>query len=207
MISQDMAVRVAEVEKARRAKDYTKMQRLAGACLAELEGDQSPEVCKMRAKINYELHMAAFQQAKDTPGGSVKLLRLSMTIAEHSSAQAKLAKDLAGELFPQMNIGGHLLPALGRWKEGIGLLQSTLKKAKAGMSKASVEDAYRLSRVAMNCYLLLIDIAIANNGRPADVKHWQKAAEATAVFTKEYKDSSYGRERARKAQEFTKRKT
>lgn len=200
MVGSTIAGILAAIKHARREKDYPLMEESVATFEANFGTDKSLEVLKIRPEVTYELHMKAFQQAQ-------ALLQKSLELANRSAKEARKIGDLAGELFAQMNIGGHLLPALGECDRGIVVLQKTIEKAEDAMPEASPENAYRLSRVSMTCYLLLVEIAIAHDENPVDVTRWQKAAEATAVFAKEYKDSDWGRERIRKAQKYIESKS
>jgi hypothetical protein len=203
MFNQEISDLLARVEKARREKDYVEMNLSAVKFRTKLEGEESSEAWKARARVSYEFHMADFQRFEDSLVILKKHLESSREFAERSSTEARHAGDLAGELFPQVTIGGSLLVALGQWKEGVGILKSTLEKVESAILTATTEDAPRFLRIAMNCHLFLIDIAIEHEGSASDVEGWFRKVQDNSVFQEECgKNADWGRERVQKAQEY-----
>lgn len=184
---------ITEVEKARRAEDYGTMHAAADVVLDILADDPSREAFKARAKISYELHMAAYQR---------QLYRLSMGLAEQSANEAHQAGDTVGELFIKVNIGGLLLPAMGRWSEGIVMHRVTLGEVSSLLPGASSEDTVRLHRVAMNCYAQLIDLAVDHDGDPVEVGDWAGKLESNPFYVANESQSEWGPARLKKARDF-----
>lgn len=176
---------VAQIEQARRAKDYARMNILTGEFHTTLDDENSPEAWKASAKVSYELHMAEFQQYQDASDHPQSFLVRSLYLAEQSSEEAKRAGDRAGKLFPRMNIGGCLLPALDQWGKGMAVLRSTLKNAERALPSASPEDVPRYLRVMMSCYLFLIELAVAHNGDPHEVERHLRSVVANPIFHEE----------------------
>ncbi len=158
-----------KIENARRTKSYNDMILLGAPLKEQLLGDDSKESWAVRARVDYEWSMAYYQRTLDPHEISTeKILKESMRLAQSSMDAAKRADDRVGVLFAQMNIGGLLLPALGRLQEGFDLSQSVLAKAFAIVSEqGSSAERKRANQVAMNCCMHLIkngiDLGFAKN--------------------------------------------
>ena len=165
---------LADLEKARRRGDYSEMQVAADNATVLLVDDTSSEAFKARAKISYELHMGAYQQGK---------FELSLQLAEKSVDEAQKAGDAVGVLFTKMNIGGLLLPAMGKWRDGVNMHQQTLAEVERLLPAAPKEDVPRLQRVAMNCYCHNIRHSVANASSDVDhIAEWRDKLVLNPIF-------------------------
>ncbi|KKW40708.1 MAG: hypothetical protein UY91_C0036G0007 [Parcubacteria group bacterium GW2011_GWB1_55_9] len=157
---------LSTIEKARRAEDYKSMNVATETLNMRLEGDTSPDAWATRSKMTYELHMAAYQQAKSS-------LQKSLGLAEQSATEARKAGDVAGELFTQMNTGGLLLPALGKMQEAMALSKKVADEAEALATAATDEtEKKRLLRIAANAYYHCIRMTMELHGDPRVLSRW-----------------------------------
>jgi hypothetical protein len=183
---------IKEIESFRRAKNYTSMRELGYRLWDKLNGG-TPKHHITRAKILYEFHMAAFQRYKDGRGNKAHELTLSLELAKDSRSEAEQGGDLAGMLFTDMNIYGHILPAMGKWQEGMSGIRTTLEKAQG---HSTSPDAQRFERIQMNCLLFLIDFTVEHiKGNGAEVPGWLMSVEHNSVFQAECaKNPDWGNE-------------
>jgi len=169
---------VADVERARRLKDYTNMHATADLVVDALLASPGPPEYRALAKVEYELHMAAYDQS---------LYHLSRYHADRSAEWPRKAGDLVGELFIHMNIGGLLLPAMGKWEDGVVMHQSTLGRVVALYPSASPEDQGRLDRIAMNCYAQCIrHLAQEDRSAPKEIERYCALLEANPLYQAQY---------------------
>lgn len=167
---------LSALEKARRAEDYARMEVEAAELNKKLAGSNLPEVWTVRAKMTYELHMAAYQQA-------MSLIQKSLQLAERSAMEARKAGDTVGALYAEMNISGLLYPALGKCEEGMALSSKVCREAEAFAAVALDEKAKtRALRVAMNSYFHRIKATVQHGGSPADVKRWLETVKTNSVY-------------------------
>lgn len=151
------------VEEARKAQDYETMLVLAKDAGAEIGKDNTQVAWKFHAKLTYELHMAFWQMA--TQRKAVPTLDFSLYLAECSAAEATNAGDKAGALYAEMNISGLILPALGRWEEGMTLSEQVDAEAEA-LAKTIREpkEAHRAARISVNTRLHRIKMLMEHAG-------------------------------------------
>lgn len=148
------AMVLAVIELARRQKNYDRMAKFAGVAKVSLVG-QHPEVWKARAKVEYELHMAAYQQAQEATGEQrTDLLNESLRLALVSQSCALHAGDKIGELFALMNVSGLIYPALGKNEEALKESAQVQKDAESHL--VTTKDAViidKLQQIVMNVLL------------------------------------------------------
>ena len=181
------------IETTRRGCDYYAMQKAVDTLLARIVHDTSEAAFRIRAKVNYERHMAAWQQGH---------INDSMNLAVLSKEAAIKGNDAIGVLFAEMNIGGHLLPALGEWQEGLYLLAGVCNSANAILAQEATPEArLRAQRVAMNGYALRIRIAIENTEFWLAVEEWLGELRKNPVFLS-YKGEEWADTLVRDAEAF-----
>lgn len=165
-----------DIESARRSKRYVDMDTHVVGLEAILHGDNSPEAAKIRSQLNYERHMAAFQQAESH-------LHDAKHHAENAIREAQHAGDGASELFATMVLGGHTLPALRQGREAMRLLADACKDAETLFAATTdpVERG-RFERVLMNIYWHRILLAIEYGGDKNDVQRWKATLESNPTF-------------------------
>jgi hypothetical protein len=157
---------LADIEKARRDKDYISMWGLSHKLQGELVDDASSDACAAaRAKMLYEHHMAAYQEGH---------FETSMELAQQSALEARKANDPVGALFTQLNISGLLLPALGKRAEGFTLSLSVYAEATAIVDRAN--------RVAVDALFHQIKMIMEDSGPRSEVKRLLDLAETNPLY-------------------------
>ena len=184
---------LVDIEKARREERYADMNNDSHAVLAKLHGDQSARAWRWRSRVSYERHMAKWQK---------KEIHESYLLAMQSAREARLGGDSIGILFAEVNLGGHILPAQGKWEEGYRLL------ARAYMTAVNIRSQTRDSaemprseRVSMNALTLRIALAIKYTHDWLYVEEWLEALRANSIFAL-YKEEGWARELVRDAEGF-----
>ena len=164
------------VESARRSGQYADMDTYTAQLGALLQSDTSPEAAKARSLLNYEKHMAAFQQAESR-------LKEARQHAEAAVQEAQTAGDKASELFAKMVLGGHTLPALREGRQAIQLLAEVCSDAETVLTTTTDATEHdRFQRILMNCYWHQILLAIEYRGDKNDVKGWKAKLESNPTF-------------------------
>ncbi len=173
---------LALVESKRRDELYETMAVLEEITLRELlrtlSAETEKEMWRIRSRLTYERHMAAYQQDS---------IEESLTLAEQSSREAKFGDDEVGALFAEMNISGLLLPALGKWEYALGMSGGVCAKAEAIAYSplASERDRNRASRIAMNTYFHRIRMTIQYRKdftAKHDVQDWLDCVRENPVY-------------------------
>ena len=180
------------IESARREKRYRLMRHLTAVLMAELaSATETTERWRAQAKVSYELHMAAYQQAMMARGKRKNnfLLR-SRHYADRSAHEAEMAGDAVGALFAEMNISGLILPALDRWRDALEISLATSEKAEAiaGALGTTDEDRKRALRVAANCYFHRGRIIVAQKRDRTELALLREKIEVNPVYQEQFKD-------------------
>lgn len=196
MTSQTVDEFLGLVETARRRKNYPKMEEYADALSLYLGTDKSPDAWRARSQLSYERQMADYQQAIDS-------LEKAKLHAEQAIEEAQKAGDIPSELFALMTLGGHILPALGKGMEGMGMLHVVHIDAELLLSQTNNDEKelLRIHRIIMNCALHLMRLTAEYRGNPRDVKDFIRVLETNPVF-QSYKDQIWARKALTDAQEF-----
>ena len=169
----------------RRGDGYEGMQRQLQRFTEKIAGDESASAWALRSKVTYEEHMAAFQAAgfADDAEAARAFLERSMVLAERSIDEANRADDRGGWLNAKMNIGGLLMPALGRRSEGIRMSEHVLAESEGHMLAApNAEKRARLSRVAMNACLHLLKNGVEEGMPKERIDDWFTRVQTNEVY-------------------------
>ncbi len=175
--------RVKAIEEARRARRYAQMYTLAMSIVQELRDENTDEIWRIRSRITYELHMARYQLAMESDPPNQEFLRESMAIAGISAEEARRGHDPAGALHAEMNISGLLMPALGRWAEG--MMRSRLVGLRAdafATESADESERSRLLKVAMNTYFHRIRITMEHGLKASNVEELLEQLDKNLVY-------------------------
>jgi hypothetical protein len=143
---------LANLEKARRDKNYDLMWELAEQVDNEVRQEDSAPAWKVKAREYYELHMAYYQQAIDQK--SPRLLDRSLQTAIASQKHAMRAGDKAGGLYIRMNISGLIMPAQGEVERAIRMSEEVDAEAEAlARGVADPPEKHRVGRISVNTRL------------------------------------------------------
>ncbi len=148
---------LAKLEKLRRSKQYPATYRFHTELLAKLESSIAPEAELARSRIYYEMSMVPLQTAWDAPGSKElpALYDEARRLANHSARHAHNAGDPIGVMFAEVNIGGHILPGLGKTQEGLKMLKRILEQAQTLLHGCDGMSAKRLEQVLSNTRILI----------------------------------------------------
>ncbi len=174
------------VERARRDTHYPIMDEKAEELLALLKDDESSAAWAVRSKVSYELQMGTSQQAE-------AFLNKAKMLAEQAIEEAEKAGDAIGILFARMTLGGHILPALGKGQEAIGVLRGAYHDAKSLLAKVDEKDEVRVQRIIMNCCIHLLRLTAEYRWCPADVEGFLRVLETNPVF-EQYKYEGWAKQ-------------
>ncbi len=182
---------LVQVEASRRTERYGDMGAFANRLESMLGSDTSQAADVLRSKVTYELHMALFQQAQAKQAEARELLHDSLRLARQSAADALAAGDPVGALFAKANIGGHLMPALGDWQGGLATLPEVYEEAEA-LAVAATDDAARTRalRVAVNAYLLAINLLVEHDDNPHELEEVLSRLEVNQFYL-DHKDDEW----------------
>jgi hypothetical protein len=176
MQNETITLLLSNIEQARRNEDYVEMERKVGVLQGMIVNNDSLPTREVLARLFYEQHMACYQRAK-------KLLHESMSLAEQSAEHARAVGDPVGALFAQANIGGLLLPALGKPYKGLDLSSEIYGEAVAlAESAPNAESAARAHRVAVNCLLHQTGVLMAIEGEDLNVQKLFQLVEANPLY-------------------------
>ena len=179
---------LSALEAARRGAHYRLMQGIAAALLDVTHGNENAGARHVRARVYYERHMAAYEQALTCSGWRRKrFLERSLELANLSRAEART--DVLDVLHAEMNISGLLLPALERAQEGFLLSESVSERAEdfAAAHGTSEEDVLRAQRVALNCYFHRGRIIVTGGGSKAKLDLLMHKIRANRVYIEKFR--------------------
>jgi hypothetical protein len=163
-----------DLERSRRAKDYSGMSNYTAELLDELNSESSPAAFAARSKASYEHHMAEWD---------LRRIDESETYALQSAREADHAGDPVGRLFAEMNISGLIRPRQGKWQEGLALSSDVCQRAEQIAAETGDETTRkRAQRVAMNTYFHRIKILLDHEGDRQQVHRLLLLAEANPIY-------------------------
>lgn len=165
---------LANVEQARRGEAYEAMEAIAREICDEVLNDLSIDQMRVLSRLDYELHMAAYQQSLTDPANAQVLLHQSQRLAARSMGEALFAGDEVGALIAQENVYGLIYPALGKWREGVvGCEQSRerLEEIATNVSTSDVDES-RAFRFAANAHCHCMRMVVAHKGSKSSVAFW-----------------------------------
>jgi len=143
------------MEQLRRGENYPALQRLTDELLAKLGDSIEPAAELVRSRVYYERSMVPLQVAWKTPGDARTQYEDACALAGLSARHAHNAGDPIGVMFAEVNIGGHILPGLGKTQEGLKMLKRILEQAQALVCGSDEKSAKRLERVLSNTRILI----------------------------------------------------